>query len=149
MKSTVIKTLIIALAIGLVGCSNKGKTNDSDYSGLLASILAAPTADGTKSVVKITQLDSVSWSGVCFDSFTLPNSLAIPSGTDFFNATLGALQNAPPLVLEKPSKSTCSALGFPGGITQRSTDNNFFYKVYYCNPDVGVCTFSAIQAAGF
>ncbi|EPG75127.1 hypothetical protein LEP1GSC058_0158 [Leptospira fainei serovar Hurstbridge str. BUT 6] len=149
MKSILIKTLIIALSFGYVGCSNKGKTNDSDYSGLLASILAAPAPDGTKSVVKITQLDSVSWTGVCFDSFTIGNSGVSASGTDFFNATLGALQSAPPLVLEKTSKSTCSTLGFPGGITQRSTDNNFNYKVYYCNPDVGVCTFSAIQAAGF
>ncbi|TGK15709.1 hypothetical protein EHO61_14410 [Leptospira fluminis] len=149
MKSIFLKTLILALAIGLSACAKHGKTNETDNSGILAAILAAPSGDSTKSVLRITQVDATSWSGICYDSFIIENSGVSASGTDFFNATLGALQNAPPLVRETVSKSTCSSLGFAGGVLQRGTGNNFNYKLYECNPDVGVCTFAAIQAAGF
>ncbi|TGK06569.1 hypothetical protein EHO60_16020 [Leptospira fletcheri] len=153
MKSIFLKTLILALAIGLSACAKHGKTNETDNSGILAAILAAPSGDNTKSVLKITQVDATSWSGICYDTFSLLNSGnagSVPvSGTDFYNATLGALQSAPPLVREAVSKSTCSSLGFSGGVLQRGTGNNFNYKLYECNPDVGVCTFAAIQAAGF
>ncbi|TGK01215.1 hypothetical protein EHQ53_09155 [Leptospira langatensis] len=139
-------TIFLSIAIFAVSCA---KSNEVDSGGLFASVLANPVNDGTLSVVNMKTNDGISYQGTCYDSFKQIFSGTSVSGTTFYNATLGFLHIAPPLESEKSSKSTCSSLGFSGsGILEKDANDNFEYKLYYCNTDIGACSYKGIQASG-
>lgn len=102
-------------------------------------------------------LANLSFTGVCYDSFTF-NTIPV-SPTNYYNTPAGGYGGKINTDIEKHTLSTsnCSSLGFSpasntsfGSSTQRpSSDTSFNYKMYSCDPNNNPCSAAAIKAAGF
>lgn len=151
-------TKIIILTLALVvffQCGNTRK-NTSKNSVLLALILANPSGSSDKSLFNIYKdpKDLTSFTGSCFDSFTL---VGVPGNAqDFYNATGGATTHVNSGVSKWAlSTKSCSDLGFSGGVEIYSSKRDAYnYKEYHCSPDAGggasgECQLGTITAAGF
>ncbi|HMV81192.1 MAG TPA: hypothetical protein PK453_14435 [Leptospiraceae bacterium] len=152
-------TIIIALtAIFFSDCTNRKPNPNTGLKTLvLNNFLNGTASDKNKSEVILTRIDTVSYTGQCFDTFTVNGITVSPS--NYYNTFPGGSGGAFNSNLKRWALSTsdCTALGFTGGTntnfgssTQRPDPNSgFTFKMYQCDPGNNPCSKSAITAAGF
>ncbi|HMZ60674.1 MAG TPA: hypothetical protein PL048_18005 [Leptospiraceae bacterium] len=152
-------TIIIALTAILVSdCSSrKPNPNTGLRTLVLNNWLNGTATDKNKSEIILTKIDMTSYTGQCFDTFTL-NGISI-SPSNYYNTFAGGSGGAFNSGLKRwaLSASDCTSLGFTGGTgtnfgtaAQRPDPNsNFTFKMYTCDPSSSPCSKSAITAAGF
>ena len=138
------------------------KQNTKGLTALILNNAANGTANdkytnGSLVDMKRADLANLSFTGVCYDTFTL-NTIPV-SPSNYYNTPAGGYGGQINTDLEKHTLSTsnCSSLGFSpasntsfGSSSQRPNVNDgFTYKMYSCDPNNNPCSTTAIKAAGF
>lgn len=157
------KIFLISFALFIaVGCI---KTKKQDRSGLESLVLnnAANGAvndkytNGSLVILSRADLASQSFTGECYDTFTMYGGIISP--TNYYNTIPGGGGGLLNTDLKKYAVSTsnCTALSFTGttstgfgSATQRPDHSqDFNFKMYSCDPNNNPCSRLAITAAGF
>lgn len=155
----ILMIFIIFTALITADCGTKKSNPNTGLRTLVLNNWMNGTAtDKYKSEVILTRADiNTSFTGQCFDSFTVNGITVSPS--NYFNTYAGGSGGAFNSNIKKWALSTsdCTSLGFTGGTntnygssTQRPDSNSgFTFKMYQCDPGNNPCSKSAITAAGF
>ncbi|EQA36287.1 hypothetical protein LEP1GSC047_3010 [Leptospira inadai serovar Lyme str. 10] len=148
-----LKLAIFALAASFsVNCHS----HQEDTSSLLLALAGAQTGDGKNSIVIFDTTDGISFTGKCYDSFTVGGASGVSgpaiSPTAYFNIALGGTAANNDFHKQNTSSSTCAAgttnLGFTGGGVP-AIGSSFAFKAYYCDPNYSACKSAQWKAAGF
>ncbi|MCW7495697.1 hypothetical protein ND860_04110 [Leptospira levettii] len=156
------KFYIISIIVLQMYCVQSKVQNTDGMTALLlnnASNGAVSDKYNNGSLVHIKRADLVnlSFTGECYDSFTLVGIVVSPS--NYYNTPQGGSGGIFNTDLEKwnLSLSNCNSLGFSppnnanfGTSTQRPNSNQTFtFKMYSCDPNNNPCSNNAIKASGF
>ncbi|MBL0266425.1 MAG: hypothetical protein IPQ05_21805 [Leptospiraceae bacterium] len=154
--------LIAMILIVSVGCIQSKKKDRSGLSALVLRNWSNGTAtdkytNGSLVILSRADLSNLSFTGQCFDTFTLNGIVVSPS--NYYNTVAGGAGGALNTNVKKYALSTsnCSALSFTGttntnlgSSTQRpNTSDGFTFKMYTCDPNNNPCARAAITASGF
>jgi hypothetical protein len=154
--------LILILLTFRISCIQTKKQNTNGLTALILNNAANGTSsdkynNGSLVDMKRADLANVSFTAVCYDTFTL-NSITV-SPSNYYNTTAGGSGGKLNSDVEKWNLSTsnCSSLGFSpanntsfGSSSQRPNSNQeFTFKMYSCDPNNNPCSTTAIKAAGF
>jgi hypothetical protein len=154
--------LIIVAATIMTGCIQTKKQDRSGLSALVLNNWSNGTAtdkytNGSLVILTRADLSNLSFTGQCFDTFTLKGATVSPS--NYYNTLAGGAGGALNSDLKKYALSTsnCTTLSFTGttntnlgSSTQRpDPSDGFTYKMYTCDPNNNPCSKTAITASGF
>lgn len=145
-----------------IGCIQTKKQNRNGLSALVLNNWANGTAtdrftNGSLVIMQRADLSNLSFTGQCFDTFTLKGVAVSPS--NYYNTPAGGGGGLLNNDFKKYALSTsnCTTLGFTGttntnlgSSTQRpDPDQNFTFRMYTCDPNNNPCSRTAITAGGF
>lgn len=163
MNFKISKIIIAMILITVsVGCIKTKKENRSGLTALVLNNWANGKAtdkytNGSLVIMNRADLANQSFTGQCFDTFTVNGIVVSPS--NYYNTIPGGAGGTLNTDLKKYALSTsnCSTLGFTGttntnlgSSTQRPNPNDeFTFKMYSCDPNNNPCTKTAITASGF
>lgn len=163
-NSNLIKIFIIYFLtiFSMVGCI---QSKDEDRNGLVA-LVTNNWVNGTAtdqytlgSLVILTRADlaNLSFTGQCFDTFTVYGVPVSPS--NYYNTIPGGAGGSLNTDIKKYALSTsnCTTLGVTGttntsygsSYQRPQPDDGFTFKMYSCDPNNNPCSKSVITAAGF
>jgi len=163
MKGITIKIFLLIIAITIT--ANCIKTKKQDRSGLTTLVMnnwANGTAtdkytNGSLVILTRADLSNLSFTGQCFDTFTVGGIIVSPS--NYYNTPAGGGGGLFNSDYKKYALSTsnCAALSFTGtnntnlgSSTQRpDSSQSFNFRLYSCDPNNNPCSRTAITAAGF
>ena len=163
MRTNYIKLLLFIIAIATnVNCIQTKKQDRSGLTALVMNNWANGTAtdqytNGSLLIITRADLSNLSFTGQCFDTFTIGGIIVIPS--NYYNTPAGGGGGLFNSDYKKYALSTsnCAALRFTGtnntnlgSSTQRpDSSQSFNFRLYSCDPNNNPCSRAAITAAGF
>ncbi|MBK8396525.1 MAG: hypothetical protein IPL26_15000 [Leptospiraceae bacterium] len=163
MKIISKKIFLLTFALILtVGCIKSKKQDRSGLESLVINNILNGTAsdkynNGSLVILTRADLSNLSFTGQCFDTFTLSGVAVSPS--NYYNTIAGGGGGLLNNDYKKYALSTsnCAALSFTGttntgfgSSSQRpNSEQDLTFKMYSCDPNNNPCSKTAITAAGF